>query len=51
MLQTEVEKNVVSVVVGTDFNLSFEKMYKASQYINKNGAILIGTNIDRNDGK
>jgi ribonucleotide monophosphatase NagD (HAD superfamily) len=38
-------------VVGTDFNLSYEKMYKASQYINKNGAILIGTNIDRNDGK
>jgi hypothetical protein len=26
-------------------------MYKASQYINQNGAILIGTNIDRNDGK
>ncbi len=30
LLNTEIEKNVVSVVVGTDFNLSFDKMYKAS---------------------
>ena len=36
--------------MGTDFRLNMRKMALASLYIN-NGAELIGTNIDRNDGK
>lgn len=46
----EIDPSVVSVVVGTDFKLSARKMALASLYIN-NGALLVGTNIDRNDGK
>lgn len=47
----EIDPSVKSVVVGTDFNLNFKKISLAAQYINVNGAQLIGTNIDRNDGK
>ena len=50
-LQEEVDPTVVSVIVGTDFKLSQKKMCMASLYINLNNAELIGTNIDRNDGK
>lgn len=39
------------MIVGTDFNLTSEKMCMASMYVNENGAELIGTNIDRTDGK
>jgi HAD superfamily hydrolase (TIGR01450 family) len=39
------------VIVGTDTHLSFKKICLASQYINQNGAKLLGTNIDRTDGK
>ena len=45
-----VDNSVKAVVVGTDFNLSMSKMAQASMFVN-NGAELIGTNIDRNDGK
>ena len=31
--------------------MNFKKIALAAQYINVNGAELIGTNIDRNDGK
>ena len=41
----------MSVIVGTDFKLSQKKMCMASLYINRNNAELIGTNIDRNDGR
>ena len=46
----EVDPSVKAVIVGTDFNMSMHKIAQASLYIN-NGAELIGTNIDRNDGK
>ena len=46
----DIDDTVKAVIVGTDFNLSMKKMALASLYIN-NGAELIGTNIDRNDGK
>ena len=49
--QMDIDRTVKSVIVGTDFNLNFKKMAMAVQYINENGAELIGTNIDRNDGK
>lgn len=42
---------MIAVIVGTDFELSSDKMALASLYINQNDAELIGTNIDRNDGK
>ena len=42
---------MICVVVGTEFNLNFSKICLASRYINENGAVLIGTNVDRNDGK
>ena len=47
----EVDPQVVCVIVGTDFRLSSNKIASASQFINLNNAELIGTNIDRNDGK
>ena len=47
----EIDPTVVAVIVGTDFRLSNNKMSLASHYINSNDADLIGTNIDRNDGK
>mmetsp|Transcript_11558 Transcript_11558/g.19532 ORF Transcript_11558/g.19532 Transcript_11558/m.19532 type:complete len:94 (+) Transcript_11558:217-498(+) len=47
----EADPTVACVVVGTDFKLSARKMCFASHYINNNGAELIGTNVDRNDGK
>ena len=47
---TKIDKNVRAVVVGTDFRLNMRKMALASLYVN-NGAELLGTNIDRNDGK
>lgn len=45
------DESVKAVIVGTDFNLNFRKMTLANYYVNVNGAELIGTNIDRNDGK
>ena len=47
----EIDPSVAAVIVGTDFRLSSNKMSLASHYINQNNADLIGTNIDRNDGK
>ena len=49
-MDTSIDPKVKAVVVGTDFRLSMNKMALASLYVN-NGAELIGTNIDRNDGK
>lgn len=46
-----VDPTVVSVIVGTDFQLCSRKQALASLYINQNNADLIGTNIDRTDGK
>ena len=46
-----VDPTVVSVIVGTDFQTCSRKQALASLYINQNNAELIGTNIDRTDGK
>lgn len=50
-MSKNLDPSVIAVIVGTDFALSSNKMALASLYINQNGAELIGTNIDRNDGK
>ena len=49
--ENDIDPMVKYVIVGTDTHLSFKKICTASQYINKNGAKLLGTNIDRTDGK
>ena len=41
----------MSVIVGTDFQLCSRKQALVCLYINQNNAELIGTNIDRTDGK
>jgi ribonucleotide monophosphatase NagD (HAD superfamily) len=46
----KVDPSVVAVIVGTDFRLSSNKLALASLYVSQNGADLIGTFIDRNDG-
>jgi len=47
----ELDPSVVGVIVGTDYNLNFRQLTEASNYITQNGAELIGTNVDRTDGK
>lgn len=49
--QIKLDPTVVGVIVGTDYNLSMLKICEAANYITKNGAELIGTNVDRTDGK
>jgi len=47
----ELDPSVVGVIVGTDYNLSFRQITEAANYIKLNNAELIGTNVDRTDGK
>ena len=47
----EVDPTVLSVIVATDYELSFKKVCEASLYLTQNKAELIGCNIDRTDGK
>ena len=43
----------MSVIVGTDYNLTMRKMCEASTYLtsNKDYIEFLGTNVDRTDGK
>ena len=51
--QIQNDPNIISVIVGTDYNLTMRKMCEASTYLTSNSDYIefLGTNVDRTDGK